>query len=139
MPGTVYNNFLEAKKVAMRTGGTIKRNPNGPGWVLFNIKNPSKFTPKPTKLKSHKTSSASPKITSSKRPYSKSTTKSTLSKEDTDLINKELEKGKKIQKTTKPDSKNIIPEECRRKVDDGIGGSREDWKKNRGGYYGDMK
>ena len=87
-------------------GSTLKRNPNGEGWIVEG-------------------GSGEPaKISTPKQKYAPK---------------KHTKKVKKIQENTKQDPKYIIPEEYRRKIDEGFGGSREDWKKNRRGYYGDMK
>ena len=51
----------------------------------------------------------------------------------------ELERA--IQNKDEPlgkDPKKNIPEDQRRRIDEGIGGTREDWKKNRGSYGKDM-
>jgi hypothetical protein len=67
----------------------------------------------------------------------KSTTSNQLSDKDKDAIKKQLEKDMKAERHRDvPDPKPIVPEQHRRRIDEGIGGTREDWYKNRRKYDG---
>lgn len=111
----VFRDYKKALAAARQSGGTLKANPEGEGWVLFNMKTPiHQKTPKPKQNKHSKVS--------------------------LDYLSKKTKKPPSFSGTIpyrKPDPKNKIPKEQRRKVDDGIGGSREAWENKRKGYIGD--
>jgi hypothetical protein len=123
----VFKDYKKAVAAAKESCGTLKANPEGEGWVVFKKTPIQQKTPKPKQKKHSKVSLdyliKKPKKSPSPSP-SKKPKKSTPS-------------SKKPTKHHLPYKIHKIPESQRRKVDDGIGGSREAWTKKRKGYIGD--
>ena len=136
----VFFDYKKALEAAKQSGGTIKANPSGQGWVLFNEKRSLsgdyQHARKPKVGYSNKYK-PKPQITPKKKKIYFKPRSSKFSKEAMSNIKGELSKN--VPAKVKPDPKHNIPEHQRRKTDEGFAGSREDWKKNRRGYYGDMK
>jgi hypothetical protein len=104
-----------------------ERNKLGMPWDTFLKKETKERRRKPTNNKP---------TTKTLNPNKKKTDNSKFSDKDKELIKKALERDRALEKRDLENLKPSVPEEYRRKVDEGIGGTREDCKKNQSNYDG---